>query len=76
MKFDFSGKTSDLPRAPNYLGGRDRRNVTFWVLGGGFLLLIASNLEDYSKFAKAIMPGQRSRGHPSASSSVSRTAAL
>ncbi len=61
MKFDFSRKSSDLPRVPNYLGGRDRRNVTFWVLGGGLLLLIASNIEGYSKFARAILPGQASR---------------
>lgn len=61
MKFDFSGKSSDLPRVPNYLGGRDRRTLTFWVLGGGFLLLIASNFTNFSKFAKAILPGQASR---------------
>lgn len=60
MKFDFSGKTSDLPRVPNYLGGRDRRNLTFWVLGGGFLLLIASNFSAFSKFAKAILPSRGS----------------
>ncbi len=61
MKLDFSGKPSDLPRVPNYLGGRDRRAVTFWVLGGGFLLLIASNFTNFSKFARAILPGQASR---------------
>lgn len=58
MKFDFSGKTSDLPRMPNYLGGRDRRMVTFWVLGVGFLLLIASNFTNFANFAKAILPGR------------------
>ncbi len=56
MKFDFSGKSSDLPRVPNYLGRRDQRNVAFWVLGGGFLLLIATNFTSFSKFAKAMLP--------------------
>jgi hypothetical protein len=60
MKFDFSRKTSELPRVPNYLGGRDRRAVTFWVLGLGFLLLIGSNFTNFSKFAKAILPGRGS----------------
>lgn len=50
-----------MPRVPNYLGGRDRRNVTMFVLGGGFLLLIASNFQGFSKFARAVLPGQASR---------------
>lgn len=61
MKFDFSGKSSDLPRVPNYLGRRDQRNVAFWVLGGGFLLLIATNFNNFSNFAKAILPGRGSK---------------
>jgi hypothetical protein len=68
MKFDSAQRSCDpaeksraLPRVPNYLGGRDRRNLTFWVLGGGFLLLIASNYSNFSKFAKAILPGQAAK---------------
>src|SRR5689334_11583516 len=60
MKFDFSRKPSDLPRVPNYLAGRDRRAVTIWVLGVGFLLIIGSNFQNFSKFANAILPGSDS----------------
>ena len=60
MKLDFSGKSREKSRVPNYLGGRDRRNLTFWFLGGGFLLLIATNFANFSSFAKAILPGRSS----------------